>query len=315
MEKGTKVSNAKPFLKWAGGKSQLLERFVSYYPADLKNGTIINYFEPFVGGGAVFFDVAQRYKIQSAFLYDINPELILSYRVIQKDVLKLIEILADFKKRYENLNGDKQSKYYYQVRKEFNNKRCITLDKAYSEDWIIRAAQIIFMNKVCFNGLFRFNQKGEFNVPIGRYTNPKILDEQNLLRVSELLQIAEIKVADFTQVEIDIKKNSFVYFDPPYRPISKTSGFTSYSKHKFEDKEQIKLAGLFHHLHQSETKLMLSNSDPKNNNPEDNFFDDLYRKFYINRVPAKRMINSDASKRNAVNEIIITNYMNAGSCL
>lgn len=301
--------SAKPFLKWAGGKSQLLEKFRSFYPEPLINNNITSYYEPFVGGGAVFFDLAQRYQFQSAFLYDINSELILTYRVIQQDVFKLIEKLNSLKNKYDKLNEEKQIAFFYEIRSTFNRERLHINYLKYSEDWITRAAQIIFMNKTCFNGLFRFNQKGEFNVPAGRYKNPKILDTQNLLLVSELLKIAEIKKADFTEVENDLKGNPFVYFDPPYRPISLTSGFTSYSKHKFEDAEQNKLAGVFHRLHRKGAYQMLSNSDPKNIDPDDNFFDDLYRNYNISRIPARRMINSNPAKRSAINEIVVTNYL------
>ena len=299
---------AKPFLKWAGGKGQLLNIFRDFYPNELRNGIITCYYEPFIGGGAVFFDVVQQYNIQSAILYDINQELILTYRVIQQDVYQLIERLDSFQKKYENLDDEKQSEFYYNVRDDFNrNLHKINFSK-YNDEWILRAAQIIFMNKTCFNGLFRLNQKGEFNVPAGRYKNPKILDEQNLVNVSKLLGIAEIKHAGFAAVEHDIKENSFVYFDPPYRPISKTSGFTSYSKFKFEDDEQRLLADLFHRLNQKGTRQMLSNSDPKNHDANDNFFDEIYKDFNISRVPATRMINSNAAKRFAINEIIVTNY-------
>jgi len=299
---------AKPFLKWAGGKGQLLNIFRDFYPNELRNGIITCYYEPFIGGGAVFFDVVQQYNIQSAILYDINQELILTYRVIQQDVYQLIERLDSFQKKYENLDDEKQSEFYYDVRDDFNrNLHKINFSK-YNDEWILRAAQIIFMNKTCFNGLFRLNQKGEFNVPAGRYKNPKILDEQNLVNVSKLLGIAEIKNAGFAAVEQDVKENSFVYFDPPYRPISKTSGFTAYSKFKFEDDEQRLLADLFHRLNQKGTRQMLSNSDPKNHDPNDNFFDEIYKDFNISRVPATRMINSNAAKRFAINEIIVTNY-------
>jgi len=301
-------SLTKPFLKWAGGKGQLLNIFRDFYPDELKNGIITRYYEPFIGGGAVFFDVAQQYNIQSAVLYDINQELILTWRVIQQDVYQLIEGLDSFQKKYEKLDDEKQSEFYYNVRDDFNrNLHKINFSK-YNDEWILRAAQIIFMNKTCFNGLFRLNQKGEFNVPAGRYKNPKILDEQNLVNVSKLLGIAEIKNAGFAAVEQDVKENSFVYFDPPYRPISKTSGFTAYSKFKFEDDEQRLLADLFHRLNQKGTRQMLSNSDPKNHDPNDNFFDEIYKDFNISRVPATRMINSNAAKRFAINEIIVTNY-------
>ncbi len=255
-----------------------------------------------------FFDVAQRFNIHSAFLYDINQELILTWRVIQQDVFELIDTLDSFRKRYGKLNEVEQSKFYYTVRDDFNRGLNKVDYSKYNDDWILRAAQIIFLNRTCFNGLFRLNQKGEFNVPAGRYKNPKILDEQNLVNVSKLLGIAEIKHAGFAAVEHDIKENSFVYFDPPYRPISKTSAFTSYSKFKFEDAEQKHLADLFQRLHNKGIKLMLSNSDPKNQDPNDNFFDEIYKDFNIYRVPALRMINSNPAKRDAINEIIVTNY-------
>ncbi len=301
-------SPAKPFLKWAGGKSQLLKAFLEFYPEELKSGKINNYYEPFLGGAAVFFDIAQRYKIQSALLCDINAELVLTYQVVQKEVFKLLQYLSDYTNRYYRLNTEKQKEFFYDLRKEFNSKRTKIHDGKFSEPWIERAAQIIFLNKTCFNGLFRFNSSGEFNVPAGRYKNPGIIDEQNLLKSSELLAVAEIKHADFREIEKHVKENSFVYFDPPYRPISKTSAFTSYSKINFQDSEQIELGKLFRKLNEKGIKLMLSNSDPKNNNPDDNFFDELYKDFEIFRVPAKRMINSNAAKRRAINEIIVTNY-------
>ena len=300
---------AKPFLKWAGGKGQLLETFTHYYPHELQDGKIKNYFEPFIGGGAVFFDLAQKHKFESAFLYDINEELILTYRVVQKDVFKLVEILDGYKKNYESRSEEKQKELFYETRTAFNQQRLKTNYQKYSENWILRAAQIIFLNKTCFNGLFRFNLKGEFNTPVGRYKNPAILDEKNLKSVSEILLSAEIKKADFKEVEKDLKANAFVYFDPPYRPISKTSSFTSYSKTDFSDVQQNELANLFNRLHEKGAYVMLSNSDPKNSNPDDNFFDDLYSNHQIVRVPAKRSINSNAAKRNSINEIIVTNYI------
>lgn len=308
METSKKNIQAKSFLKWAGGKGQLLERFFTLYPTELKSGKIQNYYEPFIGGGAVFFHIIQNFPVKTAHIYDINEELILTYQVVQKDVGKLIEVLYALKNKYEQLDKNKRIEFYYSIRKEFN-KNISKIDfLKYSENWIERAAQIIFLNKTCFNGLFRFNSKGEFNVPAGRYKNPKILDEQNLLKASDLLQLATIKRADFREVEKDILPESFVYFDPPYRPLSSTSGFTSYSKYKFEDKEQKLLADLYKKLNKKGILLMLSNSDPKNINPDDNFFDQLYNDFFIDRIPATRMINSDASKRNVINEIVVRNY-------
>ncbi|UBM61379.1 DNA adenine methylase [Candidatus Sulfidibacterium hydrothermale] len=299
---------AKPFLKWVGGKRQLLEQFEELYPIELKLKKIKNYYEPFVGGGAVFFDVAQNYEIENAFLYDINDELIISYKVIQKDVNKLIEFLYRYDKQYKKLNDEKRKEYYYELRENYNLQRFNIDYNKYSENWIPRVAQTIFLNKTCFNGLFRFNSKGGFNSPMGRYKNPKILDEQNLLNVSKLLEIATIKKADFREVKNDVKNNSFIYFDPPYRPISKTASFTSYSKYNFQDDEQLQLASLFYELDQQGHKLMLSNSDPKNINPEDDFFETIYSAYNITRVNAKRSINSNGSKRNSIKEIVVTNY-------
>jgi len=299
---------AKPFLKWVGGKRQLIEQFEKLYPIELKLKKIKNYYEPFVGGGAVFFDIAQNYEIERAFLYDINDELILTYLVIQKDVQKLIEFLFRYDKQYKKLSEEDRKQYYYEMRENYNLQRFNIDYNKYSENWIPRAAQTIFLNKTCFNGLFRFNSKGEFNSPMGKYKNPKILDEQNLLNVSMLLEIATIKKANFTEVSNDIKESSFVYFDPPYRPISKTASFTSYSKFNFQDDEQLKLAGLFYELDQQGHKLMLSNSDPKNINPDDDFFETIYSSYNITRVNAKRSINSNGTKRNSIKEIVVTNY-------
>lgn len=307
-QKTRPVPRVKPFLKWAGGKGQLLETFADFYPPELKTNQVKNYYEPFIGGGAVFFDIAQKYSIDAAYLYDINEELILTYKVVQQDVSKLTEQLGEFQKKYHKINKNEQSYFFYKVRDDFNEALLQTDYNRYSEKWIKRAAQIIFLNKTCFNGLFRFNSKGEFNVPVGRYKNPKILNEQNLLNASKLLSVAEIRKADFKESTCRVEPDSFVYFDPPYRPINKTSSFTSYSKNVFGDKEQKELAQVFSKLHDKGTKLMLSNSDPKNVAPNDQFFDELYRQFHIYRVSAKRSINSNAAKRNAINEIIVTSY-------
>ncbi len=298
----------KPFLKWAGGKGQLLEAFQRFYPNELREGKIETFCEPFVGGGAVFFDVVQKYPVKSALLCDNNEDLILTYLVIQKEVQNLIEKLDRFQNQYLKLNEEKRTEYYYKVRQQFNTqKRSLDYNK-FSKKWIERAAQIIFLNRTCFNGLFRFNSKGEFNVPQGRYKNPKILDAENLLKVSQLLSVAEIQKADFKEIKHRVNESTFVYYDPPYRPLNQTSSFTAYSKDSFGDPEQIALATLFSELNQKGVKQMLSNSDPKNHNPEDRFFDDLYKDFQIFRVPARRAINSAGDKRQAINEIVVTNY-------
>lgn len=281
---------AKPFMKWAGGKSQLLGQFQKYYPKELKVGRVKKYFEPFLGGGALFLDITQNFSIESAFLTDINEELILAYKVIQRNPESLIEFLWKYSKQYYNLSEEERKEYFYEVRTNLNIQRFQINYRRYSENWIPRAAQLIFLNKTCFNGLFRLNKKGEFNVPFGRYKNPKILDEENILALSKILQIAEINAGNFYSTENKIDENSFVYFDPPYRPISKTSSFTSYSKYSFNEPEQIQLGKYFSKLNlEKNPKLMLSNSEPKNENPDDTFFDDLFDGFYINKVNANRI--------------------------
>jgi DNA adenine methylase len=299
---------ARPFLKWAGGKSQLLEKFQTLYPKELTEGKIKNLYEPFLGSGAVFFDVAQRYDIKQAFLYDVNEELVLAYKVIQSDVDALIEVLHQYQNKYLRFDKEKRKIFFYDQRSSYNQQRLVIDYKKYSAQWVNRAAQLIFLNRTCYNGLYRVNSKGEFNSPMGDYVNPTICDEHNLLAVSSVLTIADIKRADFTQIMKDIKAKSFVYFDPPYRPISKTASFKAYSNHAFGDAEQQKLAAIFAELDKRGAKVMLSNSDPKNVNTRDNFFDDLYNEFEIVRVPARRMINSNASKRGKINEIVVTNY-------
>lgn len=299
---------AKPFLKWAGGKGQLLDTFQNFYPAELRAGEIENYYEPFVGGGAVFFDIAQRFNIGSAFLYDNNQDLILTYLTIQKNVDGLIDCMERYKNQYLKRDEIKRTEFYYKIREKFNALQPEINYNRFSKKWIERAAQIIFLNRTCFNGLFRFNSKGEFNVPEGRYKNPRILNEENLRKVSELLAIAEIKRVDFRELQKKVKGRSFIYYDPPYRPLNQTSSFTAYSREAFGDPEQKALAALFLKLDKKGALQMLSNSDPKNHNPEDNFFDDLYQGFPIVRVPARRNINSNAAKRTPINEIIVTNY-------
>lgn len=298
---------AKTFLKWAGGKTQLLPQLENYYPSELKNGNIDTYFEPFIGGGAVFFQIAQNYNIKSAFLYDINPELILVYKVIQQAVEDLIDELDIYATTYPTLDTESQQKFFYKVREHYNSSRH-KVKKKYSRLWIPRAAQCIFLNKTCFNGLFRMNKKGEFNVPFGKYKNPKILDVDNLRASSELLQPAVVEVSDFAGIKEKVDDNSFVYLDPPYRPISKTASFTSYAANRFDEDEQVRLAHFFRQLDSKGTKIMLSNSDPQNENPSDQFFNVMYQGYQINKVEAKRRINCKGKKRGSINELIITNY-------
>lgn len=299
---------AKPFLKWAGGKTQLLEQFVEYFPSELKDGSLKNYYEPFLGGGAVFFFIAQNYPIKKAYLSDVNEDLVLTFSVVQKNVLELIDELITLKNEYIKRDDHHREKYFYKIRELYNSERVkIDFDK-YSSEWIPRAAKLIFLNKTCFNGLFRLNRKGEFNVPFGRYKNPGILDRENLISANRVLQIAEIFLTDFENIKNKIKDDFFIYFDPPYRPISLTSSFTSYSKYDFTEDDQKRLAQFYSELGVNGNKLMLSNSDPKNENPSDNFFEKLYDKFNIIRVQASRMINCNGDKRGKINELLILNY-------
>ena len=301
--------SAKPFLKWAGGKSQLLPQFEAHFPSQLAAGQITHYIEPFLGGGAVFLSIAQRYPFQQAYLTDINPELILVYRVVQSDPADLIAQLQQHQKVYDVANEEERARYFYAVRDQYNAQRTEINFNHYTSAWVTRAARMIFLNKTCYNGLFRVNGKGEFNVPFGRYKNPMICDAANLASVSALLQRAELRVAPFTACEQWVNAQTFVYFDPPYRPISATSSFTAYSSDRFDDAAQIALAHFFAKLHREHgAKLMLSNSDPTPQNSHDNFFDRLYHGFKIHRVWASRMINSHADKRGKITELLITNY-------
>jgi DNA adenine methylase len=301
---------AKPFLKWAGGKNQLLMEFNKILPQKiLRNKKIHNYVEPFVGGGAMFFFLRNNYKIKRSMLIDVNRELILGYKVIQNNYKELIHELHVLKDDYLSKSEEIRKDYYYEIRSAYNHQMTDFDYNNYNNEWIDRAVYLIFLNKTGFNGLFRQNSKSEFNVPMGRYKNPKICDEGNIIKVNRSLKNTLIICGDFTLAEEYINKKSFVYFDPPYRPLNKTSNFTSYAKEGFTDYDQKRLAEFYRKMANKGAFLMLSNSDPKNNNPNDNFIDELYNGFNIKRVPARRIINCDASKRGELNEIIIRNYL------
>lgn len=301
-------AKARPFLKWVGGKTQLLQKFDDFYPYELKNGKLTKYVEPFIGGGAVFFDVVQRYNFEYTYISDINKDLVLAYKTIQKNPEKLIEFLDYYQKEHDKRSLEEQKNFYLSVREEFNKEKDEINYKRVSSKTIKRAAKLIYLNKTCFNGLFRLNSKGVFNVNFGSNKKPRILDKNNILRISKVLEHTDIRNANYEECLEVVDKNSFVYFDPPYRPISKTALFNSYSAMSFKDSEQIRLARFFHNLDLKEAKLMLSNSDPKNINPDDNFFEELYYKFFIRKVEANRLINTSGDKRGAINELLITNY-------
>ena len=299
---------AKPFLKWAGGKRQLLAQLEARFPPQLHNGGISRYAEPFVGSGALFFKVFQSYPIRECLLADVNPDLILVYKSIQQDVNGLINCLGEIEMSYLDLNPDQRKDFYYQIRAEYNLQRETVQYQEFDSKWVLRAAYMLFLNRTGYNGLFRLNSSGEFNVPFGRYKNPRILDADNLHNVAALLQAVTIQYGDFAETADFVNGRTLVYFDPPYRPLSTTAHFTSYSKEGFDDQQQLRLADFYRRLDAKGAKLMLSNSDPHNADPEDDFFEKAYHDFRIERLKARRNINRDAGKRGPISELLILNY-------
>lgn len=303
------VVNASPILKWAGGKTQLLNSLNEHFPTKLKSGNVDTYIEPFVGGGAVFFDIYNKFHFKQAYLFDINPELIILYNSIKDNVALVIEELQKHQKAYLKHDDEENRKqYFYDVRNAYNQD-VATIHKAVNHTLFNahRAAMTIFLNRTCFNGLFRVNSKGEFNVPHGKYKNPTIVFEDKLIAASQALKHATIELADFEKCKEYVSGKTFIYYDPPYRPVSETSQFTSYSKENFNDDEQVRLANTIKELDKDGVLQLMSNSDPTNY-VDDLFFDDLYKGFNISRVNAKRMINSNASKRGSLREILVRNY-------
>lgn len=299
----------RPFLKWAGGKTQLLNVLATKLPEPILSQLYIErYVEPFVGSGALFFFLKRHFQVEESYLVDSNPELILSFRVVQKDPEALIQKLGRLEEAYFNLPEEKRSELFYHIRSQYNAQRHHLDYSQYNKGWIERASWLIFLNKTCYNGLFRLNRKGEFNVPFGRYKSPAICSKTILQEASRALQDTDIICGDFSLSARYIQKGTLVYFDPPYRPINATSNFTSYSKEGFSEADQKRLAQFFREMDRRGAYLIQSNSDPKNENPEDDFFDNLYKGFIIERVPAKRFINCDASRRGEINELIIRNY-------
>lgn len=288
-------------MKWAGGKGQLLTEIAHYYP--FEQNTIKKYAEPFVGGGAVLFDILNKYKLEEVYISDINSELINTYSVIRDNVDTLIDRLLVIEKEFLDLDQHNRKEYFLQTRKTFNEIK----NENYLQT-IEKSALMIFLNKTCFNGLFRVNKKGLFNVPFGDYKSPLICDEDNLRIVSEKLQNVIIMCRDYRMSSEFVDDKTFVYLDPPYRPLSLTSNFTAYTDTIFDDTEQQNLAKLVHTLHQKGAKIVLSNSDPKNNNAKDNFFDRMYSDYSIKRVEAARMINSNRNSRGKIKELLISNF-------
>ena len=295
---------AKPFLKWAGGKRQLIGEIEARLPKDFEKCE--RYVEPFIGGGALFFHFQDKYDFDEIHIADLNPELILCYQQLQKRAGRVWFFLSKLIKSYPTTIEDRKPRFY-DIRNEWNSK-VEKIDQMTLDAKSFRVAQTIFLNKTCFNGLFRVNSKGEFNVPTGSYVRPSFPTKDDLMEVKKSLRGVIIHLAPFEQCVNWVNENTFVYFDPPYRPLSETANFVSYSKGDFDDDDQRSLAGVFRQLDEAGARLLLSNSDPKNTNPNDEFFDNLYSKFTIERVSANRAINSKGSKRGPINELLIRNY-------
>jgi DNA adenine methylase (dam) len=293
----------KPFVKWAGGKSQLLPDIRKKYPNELGK-TITKYCEPFVGGGAVLFDILSRYSIKEILINDINAELINTYTQIKINLSALTTELTTMQDCFLPLDTENRKKYYYDKRERFNYLKVNGDEEVNLE----KAALFIFLNKTCFNGLFRVNKRGLFNVPMGAYKKPMICDKSNLENISKLLQNVTIQCGDYKDCLTSIDENTFVYIDPPYRPLTDTSSFTSYAETDFADKEQIELAKFVDGLNAKGANVIVSNSDPKNSDKNDDFFDEIYNKYNIARVTAKRMINCNGESRGNVSELLISNY-------
>lgn len=289
---------AKPFVKWVGGKSQLLEEIRKKYPQKIEK-----YCEPFVGGGAVLFDILQKFQPKEVLINDINKELINTYLQVKNHCEELINQLNELQTQYKKLGQEDRKVLFYEKRTRYNALK-VNGDELENLE---KATLFIFLNKTCFNGLYRVNSKGLFNVPFNNAKNPLICDAENLRLCSQVLQNVILKTGDYKECESFIDEKTFVYIDPPYRPLTQTSAFTSYSENQFLDKEQIELAQFIDNIAKKGSTILASNSDPKNSNEYDNFFDDLYSNFEIERVSASRMINANPEKRGAINELLITN--------
>lgn len=272
---------AQPFLKWVGGKTQLLAQFDQFFPAQVDH-----YVEPFVGGGAVFFHLRRRFPRMRAFLRDNNDELINTYVAVRDEPRKLMRRLDRHLAAY---NTDREN-YYYLIRSQHHLPK---------EEIVERAARMIFLNKTCYNGLWRVNSRGEFNVPIGSHKNPALYDEENIYTASRALEGTHLSTQDFRDTLNETRQGDFVYIDPPYFPVSPTASFTSYTKDDFGEEEQRELAALFATAVDRGVRLMLSNSDT-------DFVRKLYRGFAIHTVRARRMVNCDGTKRGLINEVVVS---------
>lgn len=295
---------AQPFLKWAGGKRQLMKEIETRLPKNLESYN--TYVEPFIGGGAVLFHLLEKYDFENVHISDLNPELILCYEMLKLDAKSVIRNLDKLIEAYPEEIEDRKE-VYYKIRTDWNED-VGNINSLSKSKKIKRVSQMLFLNRTCFNGLFRVNRKGEFNVPIGNYKKPSFPKAENLLAVQKALENVTIHLSSFENCEFWVDKSTFIYFDPPYRPLSDTSHFVSYSKGEFDDENQKQLAHTFRSLDKKNVKVLLSNSDPKNTVADDEFFDELYSGFNIQRVSAKRAINSNPNKRGIITELLISNY-------
>lgn len=294
---------AKPFLKWAGGKTQLITEIERSLPYEITKNKF-TYIEPFVGSGAVLFWMLNNFpKLEKAVINDINEDLINTYKTIASRPKELISILQVLQNEFHVLEGkDEQKKeYYYQKRELYNTRK---------EEQSGQAALFIFLNRTCFNGLYRVNKNNGFNVPMGSYKKPTICDDKNIIAVSSALQKVEILWGDYEETLNFADNKTLFYFDPPYKPLSETSSFNSYAKDEFNDAEQIRLRDFCHKLDALNHNWILSNSDVKGKDENANFFDDLYSDFFIQRVDARRSINANPDKRGLLKELLITNNTN-----
>ncbi len=297
------VKIAKPFLKWAGGKTQLINDIEKTIPSKFLKDKFI-FIEPFVGSGAVLFWVLNNFSnLQKAVINDINKDLINTYKVIASKPQELITKLELLENEFHALadNDEDKKEYYYKKRELFNTRK---------EQKIDQASLFIFLNRTCFNGLYRVNRKNEYNVPMGSYKRPTICDKENIRAVSNALKKVEILCGDYEETIKYAGPNTLFYFDPPYKPLSETSSFNSYAKEDFNDEEQIRLRDFCKKLDSLNYSWIVSNSDVKGKDIDNNFFDDLYSDFIIQRVDARRSINANPEKRGSLKELLITNQLN-----
>lgn len=291
---------AKPFLKWAGGKTQLVSEIQQVLPKNIIKNKF-TYIEPFVGSGAILFWMLNCFpNLEKAVINDINKDLINTYKTIASYSKELISILEILQNEFHTLEGSEDNKkvYYYQKRELYNSR---------NSEQVAQAALFIFLNRTCFNGLYRVNKKNIFNVPMGGYKRPTICDKENILAVSKALQKVEILNGDYKHTLSFASKDTIFYFDPPYKPLNQTSSFNSYSKYEFNDAEQIRLRDFCSKIDSIGHYWILSNSDVKGKDENNNFFDDLYSEFNIKRVNARRSINANPNKRGSLKELLITN--------